>query len=223
IPVVVLNYGDLVNNRASFYSSLRLIADIMNVQIRAESLIAFTDSLISDLNNRTSNIPNSSKPTVYVGGIGYYGVHGLSSTEPSYPPFTFVNAINVASELGVEHAFVDDEQVINWNPDIIFIDGGGLYLAIQDIQNGSAFWSTLDAVQENKTYVVLPYNWYTTNMETVLVDAYYIGTTLYPSEFSDVDFETKASEIYRAFLGTDVYADIVQEYGGCYQLDTSTL
>ena len=223
IPVVVVNYGDLETNRATFDESLRIIANVMNVQDRAEELINYIDSIIGDLNNRTYNIPNASRPTVYIGGIGYHGAHGLSSTEPSYPPFEFIHANNVASGLGTEHAFVDDETVINWNPYYLFIDGGGLNLAIQDIQNGSALWDTLDAVNESRTYVVLPYNWYTTNIETELIDAYYIGTILYPGNFSDINFTQKAAEIYIEFLGCNVYQDMVNEYGGCYQLDTSSL
>ncbi|MHA1270941.1 MAG: iron ABC transporter substrate-binding protein [Candidatus Helarchaeota archaeon] len=223
IPVVVVAYGDLGTYRSSFYDSLRIIGEVMNVQNRAEELITYIDSIIDDLNNRTENIPNATRPTVYIGGIGYHGTHGLSSTEPCYPPFEFIHANNVASGLGVDHAFVDDEQVINWNPYYLFIDGGGLELAIQDIQNGSALWDTLDAIKENRTYVVLPYNYYTTNIETEIVDAYYIGMVLYPSNFTDINFTTKTSEIYNTFLGTDVYQDMVSEYGGCYQLDTSTL
>ncbi|MHA1890484.1 MAG: iron ABC transporter substrate-binding protein [Promethearchaeota archaeon] len=223
VPVVIIAYGNLGDNKVGFYSSLRLIATIMHVEQRAENLISFIDSIIGDLNNRTKDILDVNKVATYIGGVGYHGMHGLSSTEPAYPPFTLVNAKNVASSLGVEHAFVDDEQVINWDPYILFIDGGGLNLAIQDIQNGSALWSTLSAVQENRTHVVLPYNWYNTNFETVLIDAFYIGKVLYPSNFSDVVLETKASEIYIQFLGTDVYLNMINEYGGCYQLDTSTL
>jgi len=44
---------------------------------------------IDDLDSRTSDIAENKTPRVYVGGIGYYGAHGLLSTEPAYPPFLF--------------------------------------------------------------------------------------------------------------------------------------
>ncbi|MHA1871339.1 MAG: iron ABC transporter substrate-binding protein, partial [Promethearchaeota archaeon] len=178
VPVVVVPYGDLFTYIDDFYKSLRIIADVMNVQNRAEQLINFINNTIIDLSSRTNAIENRS--SVYIGGIGYHGLHGLSSTEPKYPPFEFIHANNVAGNLSVGHAFVDDEQVIAWDPEYLFIDGGGYSLAIEDIKNGTALWSSLNAIKNNKTYVVLPYNYYTTNIETELLNAYYIGTIIYP-------------------------------------------
>jgi iron complex transport system substrate-binding protein len=38
-----------------------------------------------------------------------------------------------------------------------------------------------------------------------MADAYYIGTVLYPDEFSDVDPEKKADEIYSFLVGEPVF------------------
>ncbi|MHA1871773.1 MAG: iron ABC transporter substrate-binding protein, partial [Promethearchaeota archaeon] len=81
----------------------------------------------------------------------------------------------------------------------------------------------LNAIKNNKTYVVLPYNYYTTNIETELLNAYYIGTIIYPSEFANISIENKAAEIYTEFLGTNVYPKMQELYGGYYQLNTSAL
>jgi len=55
--------------------------------------------------------------------------------------------------------------------------------------------------------VSFPYNSYNTNYETVLADAYFIGKTLYPDRFADVDPVEKADEIYTFFVGKPVFAD----------------
>jgi iron complex transport system substrate-binding protein len=69
------------------------------------------------------------KPEVYVGGIGHRGSHGIESTEKNYMPLDWIGAVNVAkrveSSIG-SHVFMDKETLLYLDPDIIFIDGGGL-------------------------------------------------------------------------------------------------
>jgi len=61
-------------------------------------------------------------------------------------------------------------------------------------------------------YGVLPYNYYNTNYETVLADAYFIGKVLYPDQFSDIDPQEKADEIYTQFVGKPVFKAINKNY-----------
>lgn len=86
IPVIALNYGDMVNNRADMYNSLRIMGEVMDKEDRSEELIAFFDSTIADLKERTADVPEEEKTTCYVGGIALSGPHGFQSTEPTYPP-----------------------------------------------------------------------------------------------------------------------------------------
>ena len=43
------------------------------------------------------------------------GSHGLTSTSSYYSAFEFVNAKNVAAEIGEENAFIDPEAIIAWD------------------------------------------------------------------------------------------------------------
>ena len=213
IPVIVISYGDLDDERDTFYGALRLIAKVLDKEKRAEELIDYIDGTIQDLNDRTRNIPDQDKPTCYVGGIGYRGSHGIVSTETNYGPFLFVNVKNVASGLGTAHAFVDPEALIQWDPDVIFADEGGISLIEQDFTNNTAY-QTMKAVKSGDIYGVLPYNYYSTNYGTVLSDAYYIGKVLYPDAFADIDPKDKADEIYRTLVGKGVYVDMEEIFGG---------
>ncbi|KZL92076.1 hypothetical protein [Clostridium magnum] len=60
----------------------------------------------------------------------------------------------------------------------------------------------------------MPYNFYTTNIETAIADAYYLGKVLYPEKFKDVEPEKKADEIYKAFLGKERYSEMAKNFGG---------
>lgn len=217
IPVVVLDYGDLDDKKEVFYSSLRLMGEILHKEERAEELISFFEGVISDLRGRTENITDPAE--AYVGGIAMRGAHGICSTDGGYLPFLYTNVTNIATEhVGHDWAMVDPEALLEWDPPVIFVDECGLNLVIEDLTNTSKFGS-LSVLQTGQIYCVMPYNWYTTNWGTVLCDAYYVGKTMYPERFADVDLREKCNEIYTFLVGEPVYDQMVEVWGGFYQLE----
>jgi len=198
IPVVALNYGNLGVYREDMYSSLRIMGEVMAREERAEEIIDFFDAEIADLESRTADISDEEKKSVFVGGIAYAGPHGFQSTEPTYPPFMFINAKNVAGEMGTDHADASKEAIMEWDPDILFVDLSTYQTtpsALDELKEDPAYQS-LTAVKKGEVYGILPYNWYSSNHGSVLADAYYAGTILYPDQFDDVDIEAKTNEIY---------------------------
>jgi iron complex transport system substrate-binding protein len=216
VPVIALNYGDLDNQKPVLYDALRLTAKVLHKEARAAKLINSIEALIKDLDGRTKDAPSREK--VYVGGVAYRGAHGIASTEPDYAPFRFVNAHNVAATIKLEHAFIEKEKLLEWNPDKIFVDTASFSLVKNDLGPGGELGSILKAVKNKQLYTVMPYNWYTTNFATVLANAYYIGKVLYPQQFRDINPETKADRIYRLFVGKGVYASMKKMYGGFHKL-----
>ena len=58
----------------------------------------------------------------------------------TYPPFEWVAAKNVAKDGEKKgHIFVDKERLLQLNPEVIFIDGGGNLLVTQDLQKKPLF------------------------------------------------------------------------------------
>jgi iron complex transport system substrate-binding protein len=206
IPVIVLNYGDMVNNKADMYQSLRIMGEVMGKENRAEELVSFFEATIADLNERTADVPEEEKITCYVGGIARSGPHGFQSTEPTYPPFHFINAKNVAYDpKNLSTAEVAKESILGWDPQIIFVDlsttqSEDKSSALYQLQNDNSY-RQLSAVKSGEVYGVLPYNWYTQNQGSVLVDAYFAGKLLYPDRFEDVVLDDKATEIYTFLVG----------------------
>lgn len=125
----------------------------------------------------------------------------------------------MAAGIALEHIFIEKEQLIQWNPAKIFIDTGSYDLVLKDLAAGSVLARSLRAVKNSELYTVLPYNWYATNYETVLANAFYIGKVLYPEQFKDINPETKADEIYTEFVGKGVYADMKKMYGGLRKIE----
>lgn len=217
VRVVVLEYGDLAGHKEDLFRSIRIMARVMGKESRGAEIIAFFEKTITDLEQRTSGVPDEQKKTCYVGGIAFKGPHGFQSTEPAYPPFLFTNAGNVAydptkplSELS--HADVAKEKIVEWDPEYLFVDlatiqsgeaGGALY----ELENDTAY-RNLTAVKRGKVYGLLPYNWYSQNFGSILADAYFIGSVLYPDKFDDIDPAEKADEIYEFLVGKPVFDEM---------------
>jgi iron complex transport system substrate-binding protein len=218
-PVVALTTGDLGKNKDVFYQSLRLMAKILGKEERAESITSYIDGTIKDLNDRTKDIPADKRPHVYVGGIAYNGAHGFLSTDPAYSPLLMVNGNNVAaSASGGGQMMIDKEKLLDWKPDVIFVDEASYSLVKEDLKD--PVYQSLPAVKNGRVYAVMPYNWYANNYDTVLADAYYIGKTLYPEQFADVEPAQKADEIYLMLDGKAVYSDMKTLFGGFVPFST---
>lgn len=217
IPVISFPYGSLRNEeqKAEMYSSLRIMGEVVGKQERAEEIISYIEATMKDLESRTADIPESERKTVYVGGVSIAGAHGIISTEPAYPPFLWVNANNVAAGMGADHADIAKEALVDWDPEYIFIDIGTLQAgnegAIGELKNDPSL-KGLSAVKNGNVYGVIPYNFYSTNYESVLANAYFVGKVLYPDRFEDIDPEAKADEIYTFFVGKPVFSDLNGQY-----------
>jgi len=75
------------------------------------------------------------------------------------------------------------------------------------------YYKALKAFQNKRVYSLLPFNSYTTNIESALADAYAIAKILYPKAFTDIDPEKKADEIYTFMVGKPVYSEMKKSYG----------
>ncbi len=222
IPVVVINYGHIINRRQDLYGALTLMAEVVGKEKRATEIIAFFDELIEDLNRRTFDIPQDERPGCYVGGIAMRGPRGFHSTEPAYPPFEFVNAYNLArlpaQSPGGSHAAIAKEQIIAWDPEVIFVDVSTIRLGegaggVNELVNDPAYRG-MSAVQNGFVYGVLPYNSYNANFGSIFANAYFIGKVLYPESFSDICPFEEADRIYRFLLGESVFEKINSDFNG---------
>lgn len=208
IPVVTVPGSDTTMDKDA-YETLRLMGELYGKEERAQELTDYLDSIRADLEKRTAGVPDEEKPTVYVGGVSYKGAHGFEGTESGYGPFALIGAKNLADENGTAGAYdIDPEQVLAWDPDIIFLDYNGLDLINEDYASNPAFYEQLTAVQEGRVYAQISFRSSAANLDTALADTYYAASVLYPEQFADIDIEEKAAEIFEKLLGTNFYEDL---------------
>ncbi len=207
-PVVVVPGSDTTLDNAA-YETIRILGELFGLQTRAAELTDYLNGIKKDLSDRTKDIPEEDKPSVYVGGVSFKGHHGFEGTEAGYGPFALIGAKNLADTTGQTGAFnIDLEQVLSWDPDIIFVDFNGMALINADYAKNPDYYNALTAVQEGKVYSQISFRSNASNLETALADAYYAACVLYPNEFKDIDPIAKAEEIFENLLGVNPYADL---------------
>lgn len=211
-PVVVVPGSDTTLDDAA-YETIRIMGQLYGMENRATELTNYLKGIQKDLDDRTKDVPDSEKPSVYVGGISFKGHHGFEGTEAGYGPFALIHANNLADTAGQSGAFnIDLEQVLSWDPDIIFVDFNGMSLINEDYAKNPDYYNALTAVQEGKVYSQISFRSSASNLETALADAYYAACVMYPHQFADIDPVTKAGEIFEMLLGVNPY-DKLQEAG----------
>jgi iron complex transport system substrate-binding protein len=215
IPVALLSSGSRLNAfETTLRDSLTVAGDVLNRKDRAEAIISFLERSKDDIKRRVSGIPPAERPTAYVGCVNFRGIHGIEGTEAVYPPFEWAGAKNVIKDPGKPaHLIMDRERLLDLNPDVIFLDAGGLPRLLEDAASRPDFYRELKAFRESRVYALFPLNAFAVNAGNAVLNAYAVGKALFPSRFNDVDLAKKADEVYEFLVGKPVYPEMTEMWG----------
>ena len=213
IPVVAVRYTSTGLANETFFTAMRVFGEVVDRQDRAEEILSQIEALKADLSNRTAHIPEDEKLRVYAGAITFAGQRGLGGTYSNFGPLSLIRAHNVA-DTALEAGFyeVDFEQILQWDPDVIFLDPGNMHLVNAEYESNPAFFRSLRAVQERRIYTLPAFNFSATNVTYALINTYFAGTILFPEQFAEIDIAQKAAEILTFFLGVNTF-DLMAEGG----------
>lgn len=201
IQVVALSYGSTYGGSKGgkklheVKESLVLIGEIADKKERAKELLAFMEKEESAL---ATLVKNDKK--LYIAGIGYKGAQGITSTESDYPPFSLLGLENALMSGKSGHAFIQEESIIAYNPDVIFFDLLGQKIIKGELEGKRALFDSLNAFKKKRLYWLYPYNFYNTNIENIYINSYIIAHLL---GVESVDVDAKKAEIYTLFLGKE--------------------
>lgn len=213
IPVVCIGHVEGITDDL-VYDTINLLGEVYNKQDRAKELTDYLDSIKIDIQNRMTQIADDDIPTVYVAGINYKTAHGFEGTEALYGPLTELKAVNIADLTGQSAPFdMDIEEVLNQDPDYIFIDLQNLSLINEQYAQNPAYFNSLSAVKNGNVYSQVSFRFNATNTEIALCDMYYMGKVMFPEQFEDIDIEDKTNEIVEMFLGVDGYYTELENAG----------
>ncbi|MGM9641141.1 MAG: ABC transporter substrate-binding protein [Faecousia sp.] len=215
IPVVSVRYFSVNFVDETFYQATRIFAQVVGAEDRCEELLTFIDNCKADLKARVASYADTEKPRVYTGAVTFSGRHGFTGTYANFGPFQAIDAINVADEVpDVNYFETDFEQVLVWDPDMIFLDPGNMDMVNDEYNANPSYFESLRAIQEGNVYTMPSFNNAGTNITYCLMDGYWAGMVLYPEAFADVTMEDIADRVLTFMLGKNFYQDMID--GGLY-------
>lgn len=226
VPVVTLKSGPDGVFDGAFEQSISLLGQIFGREDRADQLITFIADQRGDIQGRTATVEEVSRPGVYICGLGNWGTTNHLMTAQDYISFELANVRNVVTDLGAPGIQPIEEEkfiALGEDMDIMILDGAAVKNIGPLLQEDPAMFDSCKAWREGQVYLQMAYNAYYTNYETGLINAWYIGKTVYPDAFSDIDMTEKTDEVTEMFLGQRLADEIFAyptSFGGYQKIDT---
>lgn len=189
---------------------LDLLEDVFGESGKMDAFEEAGNKIVDDVESRIANIPENERPSAMilwkyadgvpqVSGQGTFGTYWLKH----------LGVTDVVASEAKGFTQVNMEQVYNWDPDILFLDGPGLLSlktadVLENNVEGTDF-STLTAVKNKRVYdtTLGMWNWFTPNPDAPLVFAWMACNT-YPEAFADYPLEDTIREYYHDWYGYDV-------------------
>ena len=203
VPVITLRTGVDGVFSEDFSGSITLLGQVFGKETRASELLAFVSTETADIQARTADIAEDSKPAVYICGLGNWGTTNHLMTIESYSTFTVANIKNTVSGLsakGVQPIEAEKFTALGPDMDIMLIDAAAVKNIKPLYAEDNGLFDSCKAWQEGKVYLQMAYNAYYTNYEIALANAWFSAKCVYPEQFTDIDMTEKLNEITGAFL-----------------------
>jgi iron complex transport system substrate-binding protein len=184
----------------NFKRQMLFIGDLLGPEAKARAVryCEYFDRKIGRIVAITSKIPRKDRPTVYYGGRGGNLLYsqGRASVMHWYTEVAGGNFLPQAHDNNFTE--VNMEQVMSWNPDVIFVSGWGNTLESVTKNPG---WVGMKAVKDGNVHLVPTgvFPWDFASGESPLL-AIYMAKILHPDLFKEWDMIAET----RAFYG-DIY------------------
>lgn len=182
------------------YEGIMLIGNIINKPEEAKALIKATENGRRMVSNRLQLLPEEQRVRAYMANpeLTTYGSGKYTGLMMKH-----AGAVNVAASTIKGFKQVSIEQVIEWNPQVIFVQNR--YPAVVNEIQSSPQWQVIDAVKNHCVYLMPEYAkaWGYPMPEAMGIGELWMAKKLYPEKFNDVDMHKIVNGWYRTFYRTD--------------------
>ncbi|HCH50405.1 MAG TPA: hypothetical protein DEV59_06935 [Proteus sp.] len=193
----------LLNEEQAYNEGLKegilLIGDIVNKSDNANALIAATFDQRQQVSQRLQDIPKEQRVRAYMANpdLTTYGSGKYTGLMMEH-----AGALNVAASSVKGYKQVALEQVIAWDPEVIFIQDR--YPQVVDEIKQDARWQVISAVKNNRIYLMPEYAkaWGYPMPEAMAIGELWMAKKLYPEKFNDIDMQKAANDWYQKFYRT---------------------
>ena len=178
-----------------FLEAAKLLGTITDTEERAQELVSFYEEQISEV---TAALDSCETPSVYIGSNGSFlstagsGMYQNSLIERS-------GARNAAAEITDNNwADVSYEQIISWNPDVIFLAADASYTT-EDVLSDEAL-AGVAAIENNAVYQIPNYfEAWDSPVPGGILGSLWSASVLHPDLYSPEVFQETVTEFYETF------------------------
>lgn len=179
---------------------IRLIGDVVGRQKEAQTLISYTFSSRERANAPVANVPERDKVRVYMANpnLNTYGSGKYTGLMMAH-----AGAVNVAAATIKGARQVSFEQVLQWDPQVIFVQDR--YPQVREEIMHDASWQRIDAVRHHRVWLMPEYAkaWGYPMPEALAIGELWMAKKLYPERYKDIDVDAKARDFYQRFYRVD--------------------
>jgi|LSQX01.2.fsa_nt_gb iron complex transport system substrate-binding protein len=201
IPVIELDLG----SGSDLESAIRLIGGCLGLEERSNDLASFYQNKMALIEEQVKGIPESQK--VRVMNVGRDSIYTAAIGE-CYQD-RLINSgggVNVAGNLIGEGWFtqVSIEQILDWDPQIIFVPPYLREGSVEDILNNPK-WKNIEAVKNKKVFTVPKgvATWDTPEPESFLAPIW-MAQIFYPDHFENIDIKQEIKNFYIKYYGLNI-------------------
>jgi iron complex transport system substrate-binding protein len=178
-------------------STFRKLGVLLNEEKRGNQLADYLDASFADVKKRVAQVPADKHPEVYY-ARGPQGLQTGLKGSINMEALDFMGVKNVAADQAGGLANVGLEQVVLWNPQVIVTNDPNFYREVWKLP----VWSNVKAVRDKRVHLSphLPFGWFDFPPgANRTIGLWWLGKTLYPEQFKDVDLAAKVREFYKLF------------------------
>ena len=204
IPVLCIN--NFAQGKSGSVESVEtaytMMGQVTGKEKEAKELVDYYKSEIKALTSVIEK--NNPEPaSFYMSGPGT-----ILGANNSYLPLKQLDLENVAIEMGEKGGDVTKEQLIAWNPSLIFMHTPSKVHRVKDVELEDPILAPVAAIENNQVFR-LKGTFMGWDIATGLIDSNIIAKAAYPDLFTDIDMEEKGEEILKTFYKTEgLYAPL---------------
>ncbi len=205
LPVVATDSGDFYEYYTGY---LRILGEVLGKKERARQIRDEFDATLAAIQAKVRDIKPENRPK----GLILFNVESRMATgSGSFADYWLSNtgATNVAADIKTSPrgATVGMEQILRWNPDVIYITNFCSTMPEDLYENRvpGQDWSALKAVQERRVYKIPlgEYRWYPPSADSALM-LKWMASTNHPSLFGDTDIRAEIKDHFKRIYAFDL-------------------
>lgn len=209
IPYLVIKYETMEEQ----ISMIRMIGEVAggSIQEKAEEIALYYEDTIKLVTNKKSMLDENDKVSVY------HAVNSVNRTDgPSSLGTSWINAVgcknvSVGEDLKIDGPFyiAGSEQVFVWNPDFVICND---YASAEFFRTSDMF-KGLSAVEKGQVFniPVGATRWGQEGSTETFFGMLWLGKTVYPKLYEDVDLKEEVFNFYENILGITLNDEIYDE------------